>query len=221
MLNGRIILITGASRGIGRQVALALAEQGAELILLARTTKDLASLHDEIVASDYKQPGIFPCNLCTADLDEYQKLHDVIAKEYGRLDGIIHIAGTLGMLSPIEHFDIKKWYQVMQVNLNSPFIITQMLIPLLKKSAAANIIFTVDKQPAKANWGAYAVSNRGLQAMSEILKDECRDFNNIAVSCVYPEKINTRLRASAYPAEDQANLLNPQIVANDYLKILA
>jgi NAD(P)-dependent dehydrogenase (short-subunit alcohol dehydrogenase family) len=223
MLDNKVILITGASRGIGRTVAKALAANGASVILLSRTVQDLESLYDEIVQAGYPTPSIYPFNLCTATLEDYDDLRRSIEQQYGRLDGLIHNAGMLGALSPIEHYDIHKWYQVLQVNLNSVFILTQACMQLLKKSAAASIIFTtadVSTTP-KANWGAYAVASAGCHTMMQMLASECENLTNIRVNAIKPNKIQTTLRAQAYPAEEQSSLQKPDAIVERYLYLMS
>jgi len=223
MLTNKIILITGASRGIGRATAKALATYGATVILLSRTPTELKALYDEIVDSGYPQPSIYPFNLCSATLEDYDDLRRNIEKEYGRLDGLIHNAGILGDLSPIEHYDIHKWYQVLQVNLNAAFILTQTTISLLKKSSAASIIFTSSElsNAPKANWGAYAIASAGTQAMMQMLAAECENITNIRVNAVKPHKVQTSLRAQAYPAEDKTKLAKPEDIVNKYVYLMS
>lgn len=223
MLKDKIVLVTGASRGIGRSVAKALAANGATVILLSRTLKDLESLYDEIMQAGYPEPNIYPFNLCSATLEDYDDLRRNIEQRYGRLDGLIHNAGILGMLSPIEHYDIHNWYQVMQVNLNSVFILTQATLPLLKKSAAASIIFTTNNTSSapKANWGAYAVASAGCSAMMQLLATECESLTNIRVNAVQPHKIKTILRAQAYPAEEQNSLRKPENIVDQYIYLIS
>lgn len=223
MLSNKTILITGASRGIGRAVAKSLAANGATVILLGRTSAELITLYDEIVTAGYPQPSIYPFNLCSATLEDYDDLRRNIEKEYGRLDGLIHNAGILGALSPLEHYDIHKWYQVLQVNLNGAFILTQATMALLKKATMASIIFTSSElsSTAKANWGAYGVASAGTQAMMQMLAAECENITNIRVNSIKPYRVQTNLRAQAYPAEDKSTLSNPEDVVSNYLYLMS
>lgn len=223
MLDNKVILITGASRGIGRAVAKTIAAQGARLILLSRNISELESLATELQSAGYQQPLIYPFNLCSATLEDYDDLRRNIDNAYGQLDGLILNAGMLGDLSPIEHHDIKKWYQVLQVNLNSVFILTQATLPLLKKSAAGTIIFTDTElsSNAKANWGAYAVASAGCNTMMQMLAKECANLTKIRVNAIRPAKIQTRLRAQAFPAEDTSKLTNPENITKHYLYLLS
>ncbi len=223
MLDSKVILITGASKGIGRSVAAALAAQGATLILLARTAVELQLLADEIVNSGARQPKVCLFNLCSATLEDYDDLRIQISEQYGRLDGLIHNAGILGTLSPLEHYNIQTWYQVLQVNLNSAFILTQATLPLLKLSAAGSIIFTLTDlcdQP-KANWGAYAVASSGCKTMMQMLAQECANTSKIRVNAVRPFKVNTKLRAQAYPAEDKELLNQSADMVKSYIYLMS
>lgn len=223
MLENKVILVTGASRGIGREVAKSLAKYNATVILLSRTIKDLTTLYDEIIIDGNTQPDICPFNLCSATPIDYDDLRRNIMAKYGRLDGIIHNAGILGALTPIEHFDLQTWYQVLQVNLNSVLLLTQATIPLLKLAPYGSIIFTladVAKQ-AKANWGAYAVASAGCQTMMQMLAQECENITKIRVNAVTPHKVNTGLRTAAYPAEHPAQLCEPKQITKPYVFLMS
>jgi len=223
LLSNKTILITGVSRGIGRAVAKSLAENGATVILLGRTPAELITLYDQIVAAGYPQPSIYPFNLCSATLEDYDDLRRNIEKEYGRLDGLIHNAGILGALSPLEHYDINKWYQVLQVNLNGAFILTQATMALLKMAPTASIIFTSSElsNAAKANWGAYGVASAGTQVMMQMLAAECENITNIRVNSIKPYRVQTNLRAQAYPAEDKSALRSPEDMVSNYVYLMS
>ena len=141
-LNNRVVLVTGASKGIGRSVAKAYAKQGATVILLARSIPELESLYDEIDEAGYPTAAIYPFNLANAAPKDYEDLAANIEKHFGRLDGLLHNAAILGSLTPIEHYPLEQWYQVLQVNLNSAYLLSHVTLPLLKKSSDASIIFT-------------------------------------------------------------------------------
>lgn len=222
MVKDKIILITGASRGIGRSVAKYLAIHGAQTILLSRTIADLQTLSQDIVRKKNLEPALYPFNLCSATLEDYDDLRRNISAKFGRLDGLIHCAGILGALSPIEHFNIQTWYQVLQVNLNAAFILTQATMPLLKQTARASIIFTIADVATtpKANWGAYAVANSGCATMVKMLAEECANTSNIRVNAIQASKVRTALRAAAYPAEAQAELINPDALAPHYAYLM-
>ena len=221
-LTGRVILVTGAGNGIGRAVALSLAEFGATIILLGRTVKKLEKVYDEIVANDCDRPSIFPMDLETADGSDYDKLYETIRKEYGRLDGLLHNAGLAGMLTPIEHYDVGVWQQVMHVNLTAPFILCRCLLPLLKESADASIVFTSSgvARKGRAYWGAYAVSKFGTEGLMQVLADETEENTHIRVNSINPGPTRTQMRAQAYPAEDPNKLATPEDIVGAYLYLL-
>jgi NAD(P)-dependent dehydrogenase (short-subunit alcohol dehydrogenase family) len=222
LLNNRIILVTGASRGIGKTLAKSFAAHGATVILLARSVKLLEPLYDEIEQAGYPKPAIYPLDLAYASPNDYQQLMENINTHFGQLDGLVHNAALLGTLTPIEHYPFEQWYQVLQINLNSAFLLTQATLPLLKRSPAASIIFTSANEglTGKANWGAYSVSKFGIQGLMQILSDECETNTAIRVNAINPEKINTQLRSSAYPAENKKALALPETLLPLYLYLM-
>lgn len=222
MLKDKIILITGASRGIGRSVAYKLASVGATCILLARTKNALESLYDEIIAEGFAQPNICLFNLCNATLEDYDDLRQNIANRYGRLDGLIHNAATLGTLTPLECYNPQTWYKVLQVNLNSTFILTQACLPLLKKSTNGSIIFTIPElaHKPKANWGAYGVASAALLNMMQMLALELENLSNICVNAIQPVMISTSLAKEAYPALSADKFTDPAEITNLYVNLM-
>ena len=199
----RVILVTGAGDGIGRAVSLALAERGATVVMIGRTTRKLEAVYDEIVAAGASEPVIQPMNLQGAAPPDYEKLANDIGENLGRLDGILHNAALLGALAPIELADLELWYKVIQVNLNAPFMLTQACLPLLRQSEDASIVFTSDSvgRKGKAYWGAYGVSKFGIEGLSQILADETENEGRIRVNTIYPGPVATRIRRNAYPGE--------------------
>jgi NAD(P)-dependent dehydrogenase (short-subunit alcohol dehydrogenase family) len=219
---GRVVLVSGAGDGIGRAVALALSAQGATVALLGRTQKKLEAVYDQIVAAGHPTPALLPFNLETATAAEYDKLHDVLASEFGRLDGVAHIAGILGNRSPLEHFDVPTWCRVLHVNLTAVFILTQATLPLLKLSADASVVFTSSGvgRRGKAYWGAYAVSKFGVEGLMQVLAAELDGTTNIRSNSVNPGPVKTFMRLQAYPAEDRSLLIEPSAVVAPYLFLL-
>lgn len=220
-LRDRIILVTGAGAGIGRAVALALAAHGATVILSGRTVRRLEQTYDAIVAAGGPQPGIAPLNLEKALAEDYDKTADAIGKTYGRLDGLLHNAGILGQLSPIEHYDVPTWCRVMHVNVTAAFALTQVCLPLLHKSADASVVFTSSGvgRRGKALWGAYSVSKFAIEGLSEVLADETRG-GAIRVNTINPGATRTNMRLEAYPAEDRSKLPEPAQIVAPYLYLL-
>ncbi|MCP3866922.1 MAG: YciK family oxidoreductase [Gammaproteobacteria bacterium] len=222
LLSGRTILVTGAGDGIGRAAALAYAAHGATLILLGRTLAKLEAVYDTIEESGGAQPAIYPLNLEGATDHDYFELSKVLETEFGSLEGILHNAAQLALLSRIDDYDVETWYKVMQVNLNGPFMLTQACLPLLRKADDASIIFTADcvGRKAKAYWGAYAVSKFGVEGLMQVLAEETRDSSNIRVNSLDPGPTRTQLRSLAYPGENPESLKIPEKAMSLYLWLM-
>jgi NAD(P)-dependent dehydrogenase (short-subunit alcohol dehydrogenase family) len=222
LLKDRVILVTGAGDGIGRAAALGFARLGANVGLLGRTLSKLEAVYDDIVAAGYPQPDIAVMNLAKAQGPDYLQLAESIAAEYGRLDGLLHNASILGQLSPIETYDVALWAEVMHVNLTAPFVLTQVLLPLLNKSADASIVFTSSGvgRVGRAFWGGYAVSKFGIEGLSQVLADETSEAAKIRVNCINPGRTRTAMRRSAYPAEDPASLPAPDDILAPYFYLM-
>jgi NAD(P)-dependent dehydrogenase (short-subunit alcohol dehydrogenase family) len=220
-LDGRIILITGASDGIGKAVALACAAHRATVILHGRNVRRLESTYDAIVAAGGKRPSILHLDFEKAGPAEYETLSHAIDKEFGRLDGLVHNAAMLGERAPIEHHDVPKWLRTMHVNVNAPFILTRYCLPLLKRSGDASIIFTSSGivQRPRAYWGAYLPSKWATDGLMHMLADEL-EKDHIRANSINPGPVRTNLRLQAYPAEDRSTLKAPEEIVNAYLFLL-
>jgi NAD(P)-dependent dehydrogenase (short-subunit alcohol dehydrogenase family) len=222
LLRDRVILITGASDGIGKAVALAAAALGARVILHGRNVKRLEAVYDTIVAAQQPRPSMLPLDFEKAGPAEYDALVAATEKEFGRLDGLLHNAGMLGERAPIEHYDVAKWMRTMHVNTNVPFILTQRCLPLLRQSSDPSIIFTssgVVPRP-RAYWGAYLVSKWASDGLMRMLADELETRPAMRVNSVNPGKVRTNMRLQAYPAEDRATLPEPATIVAPYLFLL-
>jgi NAD(P)-dependent dehydrogenase (short-subunit alcohol dehydrogenase family) len=223
LLKGRAILITGAGSGLGRALAIECARAGASVILSGRTGAKLERVYDEIEALGAPQPAIATLDLAVATAVDYDGLARVIGDEFGRLDGLVHAAGLLGDRSPLEQYDVPTWCKVLHVNLTAPFILTQVLLSNLRKSADASVIFVssgVVKQP-RPFWGAYAVAKTGLESVRSMLAEELEGEANIRVNSVNPGRMRTAMRAAAYPAEDPNTVPLPESVSGPFLYLLS
>ena len=222
LLKDRVILVTGAGDGIGRAAALAYAQHGATVILLGRTIAKLESVYDEIEAGNGPQPAIFPLNFEGATLKDYQDMADTLDKEFGHLDGILHNAGLLGRVTPFEQYNPQLWDQVMQVNINGPVWMTQALLPLLKASEDASVVFTSSSvgRKGRAFWGAYAVSKFATEGFVEVLADELENLTNIRVNSINPGATRTQMRKTAFPGENPNTLRMPQEIMPTYLWLM-
>ncbi len=147
---------------------------------------------------------------------------DAIDREFGRLDGLAHVAGILGDLSPIEQYDVPTWCKVLHVNLTAAFLLTRTLLPLLRKSDDASIVFTSSTvgRTGRAYWGAYAASKFGTEGLMQVLAHEMAGTTRIRVNSVNPGPTRTTMRRQAFPAEDAARLPEPAAILAPYLYLL-
>jgi NAD(P)-dependent dehydrogenase (short-subunit alcohol dehydrogenase family) len=221
-LSGRVVAVTGASDGIGKAVALECARHGAQLVLIGRNAAKLAAVHEQIEKAGAAEASIGVLDLETALARDYDELAAAIAARYTRLDGLIHNAGILGTLSPIEHYDVPTWCRVLHVNLTAAFALTQVLLPLLKASADASVIFTTSGvgRRARAYWGAYAVSKFGIEALTQTLAAELENISAVRVNALNPGRARTRMRRQAYPSEDLQGLPEPASLTGPYLALV-
>ncbi|HXW10606.1 MAG TPA: YciK family oxidoreductase [Steroidobacteraceae bacterium] len=221
-LHDRVILVTGASGAVGGAVAMACARHGARVILNGRSVRRLEKLHDDIVATGAARPAIAPLDFEKADAAAYDSLAEAVEQQFGRLDGLAHIAGLLGDRSPIEHYDVPTWMKVMHVNVTAPFILTRTLLPLLQRAPDASIVFTTSGVSVKgrAYWGAYAVSKFADEGLMQVLADELATERPIRANSVNPGAVRSPMRARAYPGEDASTLTAPADVVWPFLYLL-
>lgn len=219
ILHDRIILVTGAGDGIGRVAAKTFGAHGATVILLGRTPQKLEAVYDELLALGAPEPAIVPLDLKGARLEEYHQVAEIIEKEFGRLDGILHNAGWLGSLTPLSQYPLQQWFDVLQINLNAPFLLTQALLPALKSSPDASILFTVDDvaQHPRAYWGAYAVAKAGMTTLMKVWADELEANTSVRMNAINPGPVATHLRKHAYPFEDASLLRKPEAFMDTYV----
>ena len=221
-LAGRVIAITGASEDIGRAVALACAAHQAHVILIGRNPAKLEAVHAEIAARAAPEASIAVLDLEKALARDYDVVADAVLERYGRLDGLLHNAGLLGTLTPIEHYDVPTWCQVLHVNLTAAFVLTQVLLPVLKKAQDASVVFTASSvgRQGRAYWGAYAVSKFGLEGLSQVLAEELEGISHVRVNTLNPGRTRTAMRRQAYPAEDSDSLPSPASLTGAYIALL-
>ncbi len=222
LLRERIILITGSSDGIGRALALESARLGAQVILHGRNTAKLEKVYDAIIAIEgAPRPSIAVLDLASANAEGYMTLAQSVADEFGRLDGLVHNAAIVGDRFSIEQYDAVEWQRVIHINLTAGFALTQVLLPLLRKSGDASVIFTSSSvgRVGRAFWGAYAASKFAIEGLSQVLADEHRHAT-LRSNCINPGATRTNMRLAAFPAEDRNLLKTPEEVLAPYIYLL-
>lgn len=218
ILDGRVALITGASRGIGRSLAKCFAAEGAHLILTARTQGALEELDDELRTEGYEAPTLVPCDL--TDFDVIDKIGAAIYERFQKLDVLVGNAGMLGTLAPISHLDPREWQKVIDINLTANWRLIRSMDPLLKASDAGRAIFvssSVGHSP-RPFWGTYAVSKAGLEMTAGIYAEECAK-TNVRVNMINPGGTRTAMRKSAMPGEDPESVKAPETINHLFLEL--
>ena len=220
LLEGRVILVTGANRGIGRAVARDLTRHGATVILHGRDIKALDTVYRELSELG-PEPVVAALDLELAQGKDYHNLTSRLESRFGKLDGLLHNASILGDRSPVEHYDIGLWQRVMHINFNAAFILTRCLLPLMRRSEDASVVFTTSGvgNQGRAYWGAYCCSKFATEGLTQTLADELEN-TNIRVNCVDPGAVRTAMRQAAYPAEDPRTLPIPESLTGAYLYLL-
>ena len=215
-LKGRVALVTGASRGIGRAVALDLAKAGAHVIALARTTGALEELDDEIKALG-GSATLVPLDL--KDSAALDRLQPALEQRWGKLDIFIGNAGLLGPLAPLGHISPKEWDEVISVNLTANWRLLKALDPLLRVSDAGRVVLVSSgaAQKCRAYWGPYSVSKAGLEALARTYAAET-ETTSVKVSIINPGPLRTRMRAMAMPGEDPMSLRTPEELAPEIMR---
>ncbi|SMF00322.1 Short-chain dehydrogenase [Tistlia consotensis] len=216
----RLVLVTGASRGLGRALAKALAAEGAHCILTARTVGALEELDDEIVAAGGAKPTLVPLDLRQGD--RIDQLGAALYERFGRLDGLAGCAGILGQFSPVGHLPPKVWDEVYAVNTTANYRLIRSLDPLLRRSAAGRALFITDVRArlATAYWSLYAGSKAALEVLVRSYAEEIRRFG-VKANLACPPPMATALRRQGFPGEDQETLAKPEAIAAQLLPLLS
>lgn len=222
LLQGRIILVTGAGRGIGAAAAKAYAAHGATLLLLGSNEDNLNLIYDEIEAAGHPRAAVIPLNLETAQPHQFGELAAMIESEFGRLDGLLHNASIVGPRTPLEQLSGENFMRVMQINVNAMFMLTSALLPLLKLSNDASVVFTSSSvgRKGRAYWGAYAVSKFATEGLMQVLADEVDGTCAVRSNSINPGATRTAMRAHAYPGENPANNPEPEAIMPVYLYLM-
>ena len=222
-LINRNILVPGSNKGIGKELAIGLGSQGANIILLGRNSTGLEEVYDVIQKSKNTSPMIIECDLENLDEKQGNEINNLILESYGHLDAVINNASIIGKMSSLSDYDLKTWNSVLNVNLTASFLLTKSLLPALSGSKIPRIIFTSSgvALTGRAFWGAYAISKAATKSMAEIFKEELEETSKIKVFNFDPGATKTSMRAFAYPAEDPSKLKEPSELLKCYEWLLS
>jgi NAD(P)-dependent dehydrogenase (short-subunit alcohol dehydrogenase family) len=222
LLAGRVILVTGASSGLGRAASLAFARHGATVALLARNEDKLEAVYDEIVALGGPEPAMFPYDLAAADDRSMETLAGTLAHHLKRLDGVLHSAHQFYSLTPLHLQTLEQWQTLMRVNLIAPFALTRACLPLLQQAPDASVIFTGETHGHRpsAFWGGYAVAKSGLETLTRIWADELGAAENLRINTLIPGQAATTLRARTHPGLAPETLPSPDALMPWYLYLM-
>lgn len=222
LLQGRVILVTGAGQGLGRAVALACAAHGATVALLGRKQEKLEATYDAITAAGGAEPALVPMDLATAGTAEFEAMAQLIRKELKQLDGIAHCAVHFVPLGPLANQTLEQWQLLWRVNLAAPFAITRACFQLLSGTDDPSVVFTGEThgvQPA-AYWGGFAVSKAGLSTLATVWADELEKAGKPRFNVIVPGPIASPQRAHSHPGEDPTLLRTTAEAARAYLWLL-
>jgi NAD(P)-dependent dehydrogenase (short-subunit alcohol dehydrogenase family) len=216
---GKIALVTGASRGIGAATAQALAAQGAHVIITARTAKDLEAVEDAIFAAG-GSATIAPLDL--TDGDSISRLAAAVSQRWGKLDMIVLNAAMLGTLAPVPAIDGAEFARLFTLNVTSQQVLIASFDGLLRKSDAGRLVALTSSVGARprAFWGAYGASKAALETLVASYGEEVKNLSSVRVAIVDPGRTRTKMRAAAYPGEDPATVKEPSVVADAILDLL-
>ncbi|SDG76599.1 SDR family NAD(P)-dependent oxidoreductase [Dyella sp. 333MFSha] len=222
LLAGRVLVITGATGGLGGETAKAAIRAGASVVITGRKVRALEKLYDELVALGGTEPVIHPLDLESATPADYASLAEGIEKEFGRLDGIVHAAAHFNELTPIAMHKPDDWLRAMQVNVSAPFALTQACMPLLGKAGDSAVVFVLDDPDllSRAHWGGYGVSKAAVERMASVLHAE-NARGALRVHAVLPPPMRTALRRAAYFGENTLDKPMPTASAEAIVYLLS
>lgn len=216
-LEGRVILVTGASGGIGRAISKAYASVGATIVLLDKTISELEKVYDEITDAGHPEPAIYPLDMAGATAHDYFEMSKILSEQLGGLDGLVLNAAWLPGFMPFEQYDLESWQKVMTINLNANYLIVQACLPLLKQSKHASIIHSAHHL-SRAYTGAFGIAKAGMAAMMDIVADEHDNPERfIRVNSIDSGPLNTQMRITNYPGEEGKNNAAADAVVGPYL----
>ena len=221
LLKDKVILVTGAGDGIGKEAAKTYAKYGASVILLGRTVSKLEKVYDDIIANGGATPAIVPMDLKGASEIHYRGLAETIEGQFKTIDGILHNAACLSVCCPFEHIQKNEFDEIMQVNVTAQYQLTKTLLPILKQSDMGTILFTsssVGKQ-GRAFWGAYSISKFATEGMMQVLADEMENTST-RINAINPGATRTNMRKKALPGENSADVPEASTLMPLYLYLM-
>lgn len=220
-LRDHVVLVTGATGGLGRATAIAAARAGATVVLLGRKVRPLEALYDELEALGVPTPALYPLDMEGATPGDYADLAATLEREFGRLDGIAHCAAHFNTLQPFTQIAPTDWLRAQQVNLTAPFLLTQACLPLMDKSSDAAIVFVFDDvaRVGKAYWGGYGIAKHALQGLASIVHEETEN-SRVRTHALLPAPMRTALRRAAYYGEDTLVHPEPSVAADALVWLL-
>lgn len=215
-LQERVIFVTGAGQGLGKEAAIAFAKHGATVILAGRKQKKLEAVYDEIVAAGYPESLIFPLDLEKATEEDYKAAAEGIYQQLGRLDGILHNASHFDRLAPLEIHTAQEFERMFKVNVTAPFALTKACLPLLKMSDNASVVFVSSNNGNEASpyWGAHGISKKAMEHLMQAWSLELEQFPQLRLNAVVPGAIQSPQRKKSHPGEVHADLpTSDQLIA--------
>ncbi|MES0873346.1 SDR family NAD(P)-dependent oxidoreductase [Sinimarinibacterium thermocellulolyticum] len=222
LLAGRRILITGAGDGLGRAAAIGCAAHGATVILLGRTVKKLEAVYDAIEASGAPQPAIYPMHLAGASWKDYADLAGTVEREIGGLDGLVHCASHFKAFTPMSDIEPKDWVEGLQVNLSAAYALTRNLLPLLKASPDASVVFVSDRHGREVHAfdGIYGITKAAIEQMMRIWAAELGTRSSLRINSFDPGPMRSGVRLRGYPGERAESVPPPERVVPRLLWLL-
>ena len=219
----QVILVTGAAGGIGSALTKAFATRGATVIMLDKKQRQLEKLYDELCSVGATEPVILPADLSQINAENTVSLVDGLEQDFGKLNGLIHNAAELGVLEPMDQYDLQQWSTIMQVNLHAPYLLTRALLPLLKKARNSRVLYTTADsatQPS-AFWGAYAIAYAGVETQMRLWHEELENTTDLWFSCINPGSVRTAMRRASHPGEKVDESPEPSHIIPAYLLCLS
>lgn len=221
LLRGQVVLVTGAGDGIGKAAAVEYSKYGATVLLMGRTQSKLERVYDEIVDQGFVEPMIHVLDLAEVNEGELELIALSIRNDLGQLDGILHNAADLDVLTPFEQIDQDSWDRTLRVNVTIPFLLTKACMPLLRAQKNSSVVFTTDECASKPKgyWGAYAVSKAAVQNFAGMLAIELHN-TSVRVNCINPGVVRTEMRLRTHPGASMKSCPLPEAIMNSYLYLM-